>query len=58
MLGAFSVSAGGVLESPRHAENRKFRVRWSCFRADAAGTAIEIAMLAPIFIRLLFGTVA
>ncbi|AZO70834.1 MULTISPECIES: TadE/TadG family type IV pilus assembly protein [unclassified Mesorhizobium] len=40
-------------------KNRKFLAPWSCFRADAAGTsAVEFAMLAPIFILLLLGMVA
>ena len=40
-------------------KNRKFRVSWCRFRADATGTsAIEFAMLAPIFILLLLGMVA
>ncbi|NUS21994.1 pilus assembly protein [Mesorhizobium sp. M2D.F.Ca.ET.185.01.1.1] len=40
-------------------KNRKLPVFWSRFRADAAGTsAIEFAMLAPIFILLLLGMVA
>ncbi|TGP22884.1 pilus assembly protein [Mesorhizobium sp. M1D.F.Ca.ET.184.01.1.1] len=40
-------------------KNRKFLAPWFRFRADAAGTsAVEFAMLAPIFILLLLGMVA
>ena len=40
-------------------KNRKSLAPWSLFRADLAGTsAIEFAMLAPIFILLLLGMVA
>ncbi|MBZ9733333.1 TadE/TadG family type IV pilus assembly protein [Mesorhizobium sp. CA16] len=40
-------------------KNRKLLVPWSRFRADATGTsAIEFAMLAPVFILLLLGMVA
>ena len=40
-------------------KSRKTSFSWSRFRANAAGTtAIEFAMLAPIFILLLLGMVA
>jgi len=40
-------------------KNRKSLASWSRFRADAAGTsAVEFAMLAPIFVLLLPGMVA
>jgi len=40
-------------------QNPKIRASWSRFRADAKGTsAIEFAMLAPLFILLLLGIVA
>ncbi|MDX8481218.1 pilus assembly protein [Mesorhizobium sp. VK24D] len=40
-------------------KNRKLLVPWSRFQADAAGTsAVEFAMLAPVFILLLLGMVA
>jgi len=40
-------------------KNRKIAASWSRFRSDAAGTsAVEFAMLAPIFIVLLLGIVA
>lgn len=40
-------------------KNRKNLVSWSRFRADTAATsAVEFAMLAPIFIVLLLGMVA
>jgi len=40
-------------------KNRKFRTSWSRFRADATATsAVEFAMLAPVFILLLLGMVA
>ncbi|TIW00157.1 MAG: pilus assembly protein [Mesorhizobium sp.] len=40
-------------------QDPKSRVSWSRFRADAVGTtAVEFAMLAPLFILLLLGMVA
>ena len=40
-------------------KNQKNRVSWSRFRADTAATsAVEFAMLAPVFIVLLLGMVA
>lgn len=40
-------------------KNRKLAVSWSRFQADATGTsAVEFAMLAPVFILLLLGMVA
>lgn len=40
-------------------KNRNFLAPWFRFRANAAGTsAVEFAMLAPIFILLLLGMVA
>ncbi|RVD33089.1 pilus assembly protein, partial [Mesorhizobium sp. M4A.F.Ca.ET.020.02.1.1] len=40
-------------------QDPKSHVSWSRFRADAVGTtAVEFAMLAPLFILLLLGMVA
>ena len=40
-------------------KNKKSPASWSRFKADAAGTsAVEFAMLAPLFIVLLLGMVA
>jgi Flp pilus assembly protein TadG len=40
-------------------QNPKNSASWSRFRADTAGTsAVEFAMLAPLFILLLLGMVA
>ncbi|RVC56584.1 pilus assembly protein, partial [Mesorhizobium sp. M2A.F.Ca.ET.046.02.1.1] len=40
-------------------KNRKFLASCCRFRADATGTsAVEFAMLAPVFILLLLGMVA
>jgi len=40
-------------------KNKKTPASWSRFKADAAGTsAVEFAMLAPLFIVLLLGMVA
>ena len=50
-------SGFGILQAKQ--KNKKTPASWSRFKADAAGTsAVEFAMLAPLFIVLLLGMVA